>query len=133
MKIVRGEDRDPRDDELEAALRSIYAAPTDESYWNTLERRIMQAVGTERAREWWSYFPGWVRLGVSAAAAAALIAAIASWHAAIASWHTRTVQERMAFDQLLGKQSEMPLLTEFDRGERSAEREATLRYLIRHD
>jgi anti-sigma-K factor RskA len=126
MKIVRGEDRDPRDDELEAALRSLYAAPADESYWNTLERRIMQAVGTERAREWWSYFPGWVRLGVSAAAAAALIAAVASWH-------TRTVQERMAFDQLLGKQSEMPLLTEFDRGERNAEREATLRYLIRHD
>ena len=33
----------------------------------------------------------------------------------------------------MGAQNEIPLLTESDRGERSAEREATLRYLIRHD
>jgi anti-sigma-K factor RskA len=126
MKIVRGEGREMRDDDIDAALRELYAAPSDDSYWTTLERRIMQAVAKERAREWWSYFPGWVRIGVSAAAAAALIAALASWH-------TQAAQQRIAFDQLLNTPSELPLLTESERGERNAEREATLRYLITHD
>ncbi len=131
MTIVRGDnrdmqDQDPRDDDVAHALRAMYAAPTDDSYWNSLERRIMQTVAAERAREWWSYFPGWVRIGVSAAAAAALVAALASWH-------TTATQERMAIEELMGAQNEIPLLTEFDRGERKAEREATLRQLIRDD
>lgn len=126
MKIERGNGREMRDDEVTQALRELYTAPTDESYWTTLERRIMQAVSIERPREWWSYFPGWVRLGLSAAAAAVLVAALASWH-------VRDARQRMAADRLLGPASEMPLLTESDRGERNQEREATLRYLITHD
>lgn len=126
MKIIRGEGRDLNDDEIQGALRDLYAAPADDSYWTTLERRIMEAVATERAKEWWSYFPGWVRIGVTAAAAAALIAALASWQ-------TRDAQQRMAADQLFGPSREIPLLTESERGERNAEREATLRYLITHD
>lgn len=131
MKIVRGEgrdmpERDTRDEEITEALREMYAAPAEDSYWTTLERRIMQAVGVERPREWWSHFPEWVRLGLTAAAAAVLVAAIASWH-------TRDSQQRMAADRLIGPASEMPLLTEFDRGERNKDREATLRYLITHD
>ncbi|MEP7382882.1 MAG: hypothetical protein ABI910_14425 [Gemmatimonadota bacterium] len=126
MKIERGDGRDMRDDEIQGAMRKLYQSPQDDSYWSSLERRIMQAVGVERQREWWSYFPGWVRLGVSAAAAAALIAALASWH-------TRDSQQRMAADRLIGPASEMPLLTESDRGEPNKEREATLRYLITHD
>ena len=121
MKIVRGDDRDsmdqdPRDEEIAGALRALYAAPSDESYWNTLERRIMQTVAAERAREWWSYFPGWVRLGLSVAAAAALVAAVAQWQ-------TRALQERIALEQIMNAQSEIPLLSEFDRGERGRERE----------
>ncbi len=131
MKIVRGDDRDlmdrdPRDEEVAAALRAMYAAPTDDSYWNTLERRIMQTVAAERAREWWSYFPGWVRIGVSVAAAAALVAAVAQWH-------TREAQERVALEQIMNAQTEIPLLSEFDRGERGRAREETLRHLIQHD
>jgi anti-sigma-K factor RskA len=126
MNSIRGDDRDMHDDELTGALRAMYAAPADDSYWTSLERRIMDAVATERAREWWSWFPGWVRLGLTAAAAAALIAALASWQ-------TRELQQRMAVDRLIGTPSEIPLLTESDRGERNAEREATLRYLITHD
>jgi hypothetical protein len=126
MKSIRGEDRDMRDDELTGALRAIYAAPVDDSYWSALERRIMDTVAAERAREWWSWFPGWVRIGLTAAAAAALIAALASWQA-------RDLEQRMAFDRLIGTPSDIPLLTESDRFERRAEREATLRYLITHD
>lgn len=125
MNIIRGEGRDRRDDEIDGALREMYAPPADNSYWASLERRIMQAVGAERPLEWWSYFPGWVRVGVSVAAAAALVAALASWH-------TRDRQQRMAADRLLGPSSEIPMLTESDRNERS-EREATLRYLITHN
>jgi anti-sigma-K factor RskA len=131
MNIVRGDDRDPQDRdiadaEVTSALRALFTPPADDSYWETLERRIMQTVAAERAREWWSYFPGWVRIGVSAAAAAALVAAIASWQ-------TRAAEERMALEQIMDVQSEIPLLTEFDRGERGRQREETLRYLIRHD
>lgn len=131
MKIVRGDDRDMperdmRDEEITTALREMYASPAEDSYWTTLERRIMQAVSVERPREWWSHFPGWVRLGLTAAAAAVMVAALASWH-------TRDSQQRMAADRLIGPASEMPLLTESDRGERNKEREATLRYLITHD
>lgn len=126
MKIVRGNGRDFNDDEIQGALRDLYAPPADDSYWTTLERRIMHAVTAERDREWWSYFPGWVRIGLTAAAAAALVAALASWQ-------TRDAQQRMAADRLFGPSSEIPLLTESERGERNAEREATLRYLITHD
>ena len=131
MKIVRGDDRDlmdrdPGDEDLTATLRQLYAAPGDDSYWNTLERRIMQTVAAERAREWWSYFPGWVRIGVSVAAAAALVAAVAQWH-------TREAQARVALEQIMNAQTEIPLLSEFDRGERGREREETLRHLIQHD
>ncbi len=126
MNSIRGDDRDMHDDEITGALRGMYAAPTDDSYWTALERRIIDAVAAERAREWWSWFPGWVRMGLTAAAAAALIAALASWQ-------TRELQQRMAVDRLIGTPSDIPLLTESDRGERGAEREATLRYLITHD
>ena len=131
MKIVRGDDRDlmdrdPRDEEIAGALREVYAAPSDDSYWNSLERRIMQRVSAERAREWWSYFPGWVRIGVSIAAAAALVAVVAQHH-------TRELQDRMALEQIMNAQAEIPLLSEFDRGERGREREETLRHLIQHD
>jgi len=126
MKIVRGDHRDQHDDELDAALRAMYGAPIDDSYWASLERRIMHAVSAEGPREWWSYFPGWVRLGLTAAAAAIAIAALASWQ-------TRDTQQRMAAEGLFGTPSEVPLLTESSRGERNAEREATLRYLITHD
>jgi len=126
MTSIRGDDRDMHDDEVTNALRAMYASPADDSYWTALERRIMDTVAAERAREWWSWFPGWVRLGLTAAAAAALLAGLASWHA-------REEQHRMAVDRLIGTPSDIPLLTESDRGERSAEREATLRYLITHD
>ena len=126
MNIVRGDGRDFSDDEVNDALRSLYTPPSDESYWSSLERRIMAAVGREKPREWWSWFPGWVRVGMSMAAAAILVAVVASWH-------TRAAQERVAAERLLGNPQELPILTESVRGERDVQREATLRYLITHD
>lgn len=68
MKVTRndngrGPDADPQVTDL---LRSHYAAPQDESYWNGLEERVMQSVtknvtrGVTRISElrpaWWSGF-----------------------------------------------------------------------------
>jgi anti-sigma-K factor RskA len=127
MKIVRGDGRGWGDDEVQAALRSHYASPTDESYWSTMERRIMTAVGAEMPREWWSWFPGWVRAGLSVAACAVLVAGVATWQ-------VREAQEEVAVKQLEGGPDELPILTETVGADSAATaRAATLRYLIAHD
>ena len=125
MNIVRDDDRDPRDQEMHSALRALYGAPADESYWAALERRIMARIQSEAAREWWSYFPSWVRVGLAAAAVALLVAGFAAWR-------TRETQESVAYRQLLDAPVELPILSEKLRDQPNAKtREATLRYLIR--
>ena len=122
MKLVHDDERDPRDDELHAALRCESGAPDGQSYWAFLERRIMARISAEGAREWYSYFPRWSRAGL-AAAALALAAA------GIAAWQTRKAQDRVAWQELLDTPSEVPII-ESAGGERANRREATLRYLI---
>ena len=63
MNIVHDDDRDPRDEEMHAALRVEYSSPGEGSYWAFLERRIMARITSEGTREWWSYFPSWSRGG----------------------------------------------------------------------
>ena len=92
MIILHDDDRDPRDDELFAALRAEYFQPSDSSYWAFLERRIMGRVTAEGAREWWSYFPAWGRAGLAAAALALLVAGITAWQ-------TREAQQEVARDE----------------------------------
>ena len=122
MNIVKDDDRDPRDDELNAALRAEYGSPGEGSYWAFLERRIMARISSEGAREWWSYFPSWSRVGMAAAALALLVAGVAAWQ-------TRKAQDVAAWQELLDSPSEMPII-ESAGGERTRQREATLRYLI---
>lgn len=122
MNIVHDDDRDPRDDELHAALRVEYGVPAEASYWAFLERRIMARITTEGTREWYSYFPAWSRAGL-AAAALALAAA------GVAAWQTRKAQDLVAWQELLESPAEMPVI-ESAGGERASRREATLRYLI---
>lgn len=126
MNIVRGDGRESGDEQVQRTLRELYASPSDESYWQTLERRILSAVALETPREWWSYFPGWVRFGLSAAAAAVVVASIAAWH-------TQAAQARIAAEQIFEYPQEIPILTGEVGGERNADREATLRYLITRD
>jgi hypothetical protein len=122
MNIVHDDDRDPRDDELHAALRVEYGRPADATYWAFLERRIMARITSEGAREWWSWFPAWSRAGLAAAALALAVAGVAAWQ-------TRKAQDRVAWQELLDSPSEMPMI-ESAGGERARQREATLRYLI---
>lgn len=125
MKLIHGDGRDWSDDEVQEALRAHYAPPGGDSYWASLERRILEHVRVEAAREWWTYFPGWVRFGVAAAAAAALVVGIASWQTSIA-------QERVAYEEILGRGTEVPILTESVPDRRRSQREQTLRYLLSH-
>lgn len=121
MNIV-DHDRDPRDNEVNAALRAEYGPPGEGSYWAFLERRIMARISSEGAREWWSYFPSWSRVGMAAAALALLVAGVAAWQ-------TRKAQDVAAWQELLDSPMEMPII-ESAGGERTRQREATLRYLI---
>lgn len=125
MKLIHGDGRDWSDDEVQDALRAHYAPPGDDSYWASLERRILTRVRAESAREWWTYFPGWVRYGVAAAAVAALVVGIATWQTSIA-------QERIAYDEIIGPGSEVPILTESVTDRNRSQREQTLRYLLSH-
>jgi anti-sigma-K factor RskA len=123
MRIVHDDDYDPRDEEVRPSLRAVYSAPVDESYWLRLERRIMARIQKEAAREWWSYFPGWLRVGLAAAAIAVLVAGAAAWQ-------TRQAQENVAYRELLDPPVELPILTETRMTPNARTREATLRYLI---
>lgn len=122
MKTVHEDDRDFRDDELHTALRREYRPPAESSYWAFLERRIMARIGSEAAREWYSYFPAWGRAGLAAAALALAVAGIATWQ-------TRKAQDRVAWHELLESPDEMPII-ESAGGERASRRDATLQYLI---
>ncbi|MGQ0649979.1 MAG: hypothetical protein ACT4P7_20710 [Gemmatimonadaceae bacterium] len=123
MKLIHGNAHEWSDEELQRVLATQYAAPRDDSYWAALEQRILERVRIEGGREWWSYFPGWVRYGVAAAAAAILVAGVASWQ-------TRAAQERMAYQELLDSPAEVPILSETVPQQK--EREQTLRYLLTH-
>ncbi len=73
------QDRWTADDaELTTALRTLYAAPADPSYWDALEARILAHVAQVRdAGVWWSELVDMTRPGLVAAAALILAATLA--------------------------------------------------------
>lgn len=79
------------DAEVIAGLRTIYLAPSDESYWSSLEARILAHVtrGGE-VQVWWAELPRMTRPAL-AAAAALVIAASA------ALVYTRQLEVRSAY------------------------------------
>ena len=116
------------DEDVRTALRALYAPPREESYWNALERSVIARIQSEAAlaREWWSHFASWARVGLAAAAAALLIASAAAWR-------TRVEREHMAYRELLDTPSTLPILSETVRSDSAASaRNATLRYLLTH-
>jgi hypothetical protein len=69
--------------ELTAALRELYAAPTDERYWDEFEARIIAYVAAGPSVEndsWWSALADMARPGMAAAAALILAAGAALVH-----------------------------------------------------
>jgi hypothetical protein len=116
----------PRADDMliRRVLVSRYAPPADVSYWEQLEARIMARVVGDADRDWSTWLSGWVRYGLAAAAAALIVASVASWQ-------TRAAQERVAVRELLDTPTEIPLLSEVV-SPANRDRNKTLRYLLTH-
>jgi hypothetical protein len=68
------------DAELTAALRALYAAPTEDSYWSALEARILTHVARDEGSVWWAEMADMMRPGLVAAAALILAASLAMVH-----------------------------------------------------
>ena len=125
-----------REDDLTRLLREEYGAPSDPSYWASLEAKTLAQVlghsadGTlavagaaaAASDEWWEPFAGWVRGGLVAACAAVLVAA-----AALA--YTRSEEARLAYESVLETPLPLPSQIVASTPGLSA-REATLRYVI---
>jgi hypothetical protein len=66
------------DAELTNALRALYAAPSEESYWDALEARILAHVARgDDGANWWGELVEMARPGLVAAAALILAATLA--------------------------------------------------------
>jgi hypothetical protein len=105
-------------------LVSHYSAPSDPSYWEQLEARVMARVRGDTSRDWSAWLSGWARYGLAAAAAAVIVIGVASWQ-------TRAAQERLAVRELLDTPAEIPLLSEVV-APADRDRNKTLRYLLTH-
>lgn len=63
---------DPR---VTNALRTRYAAPTDDAYWGGLQASVLARIAANARASWLQVAAGWARPGLVAAAAVLLIAA----------------------------------------------------------
>jgi len=68
------------DDEVARGLRSLYAAPAGDGYWNELEARIMARVA-DVEWGWWTELDRWVRPALAAAAVLLMAAGVAMFRA----------------------------------------------------
>lgn len=127
MRLERGAAPAGDDAALTAALRALYAAPTDAAYWRELEARVLARLREADVSpvEWWAVFDGWVGAGL---AAAALVAALLG--AAVIRSHDGEAQ--LAYESEIEAPSGVPLAVQSASQPASAAREATLRYLISH-
>lgn len=83
------------DAELTSALRALYAAPVEESYWDALEARILAHVSRgDEGTVWWSELADMMRPGL--VAAAALVFA-----AGLALVHSRQMEVRSAYASVI--------------------------------
>jgi hypothetical protein len=113
---------DRSDDEVTRGLREIYAAPADDSYWRSLEARILS--GLTRATStlgWWDELERWMRPAL--VAAAVILAA-----AGIAMFRAQQVEQQATYEAMLTPTS-LPVETAV-RPVLQEDREATFRYLM---
>ena len=68
------------DDEVARGLRSLYAAPAGDAYWNELQARIMARVADVELG-WWNELDRWVRPALAAAAVLLIAAGVAMFRA----------------------------------------------------
>ena len=108
------------DDEVARGLRSLYAAPAGDAYWNELESRIMARVADVELG-WWTELDRWVRPAIAAAAVLPLAAGFAMFRA-------HQAENDIAVDSML-QGSPVPISTAI-RPALQDDREARIRFLF---
>ncbi|MGH7654065.1 MAG: hypothetical protein ACREN6_05315 [Gemmatimonadaceae bacterium] len=110
-----------RDDDLTRELRSIYAAPSDASWWAAFEQRINARIDAAViADEWWTVPERWMRVGLIAAGFAVIVAGAMVVR-------SQMQVSRMAYQTVVDPAS-IDLL-EVARGNKMTEQQARLRIL----
>lgn len=108
------------DDEVVRGLRSLYAAPAGDAYWNELQARIMARVADVELG-WWDELDRWAR-PLLAAAAVLLVAA------GVAMFRAQRSDAEIAAEQMLSAPP-VPAATAI-RPALQDDREARIRYLF---
>jgi hypothetical protein len=111
---------DEGDEEVVRGLRSLYAAPSGDAYWNELEARIMSRV-SDVELTWISELDRWVRPALAAAAMLLLAAGVAMFRA-------KQLEDQIAIDNMLSAPS-VPMSTAI-RPSLDNDRDARIRYLF---
>jgi len=112
---------DGGDEDLVRGLRQIYAAPSDESYWRSLEARILTRLSTAPSIAWWDELDRWMRPALVAAAVVLLAAGVALFR-------TRQLDQQGVYEAMLAP-TPLPVETAI-RPVLQEPREATFRYLM---
>ena len=108
------------DDEVVRGLRSLYAAPAGDAYWNELQSRVMARV-SDVELEWWTELDRWIRPALVAAAVLLITAGVAMMRA-------RQSEADIAVDSKLSSPS-VPVSTAI-RPALDNDRDARIRYLF---
>jgi len=108
------------DDDVVRGLRSLYAAPAGDSYWNELEARIMARVADVELG-WWTELDRWARPAMAAAAVLLLAAGVAMFRA-------HQAEADIAADSMLSSPA-VPVSTAI-RPALQDDREARIRFLF---
>jgi hypothetical protein len=109
------------DAELTNALRALYAAPTEERYWDALEARILAHVARgDEASMWWGELVEMVRPGLVAAAALILAATLAMAR-------SQQLEARNAYGSVIAAPSSLEASS---RGGSAGDGDAAIHYLL---
>jgi hypothetical protein len=109
------------DAELTQALRALYAAPTEERYWDALEARILAHVARgDESPMWWSELADMVRPGLVAAAALILAATLAMAR-------SQQLEARNAYGSLISPPSSLEASS---RGASTGDGDVAIHYLL---
>ena len=113
---------DRGDDDITRGLRELYAAPGGETYWRSLEARILSRLTDAGSRiGWWDELDRWMRPALVAAAVVLLAAGVALFR-------DYQVQQDVAYEAMLTPTA-LPVETAV-RPVLQEHREATFRYLM---
>ena len=114
----------PGDAELTDALRAQYAAPSEESYWDALEARILAHVArASDAGSWSAALAGMARPALAAAAILVLVAGAAVVH-------VRQLDARNAYASVIS--GAPPSVETLARSTSVSDGDATINYILSH-